>query len=67
MPSPFTLDWLRRKRGLILIFAFFVSTLIETIVHAHTAPDLIWMSILAISMYLVFEISLLFARLLLKR
>jgi len=67
MPARFSLDGLRRKRGLILIIAFVASALIETMVHAHSAPDVRWAGMLAVSMYLVFEASLLFARFLLKR
>lgn len=67
MPSGSNLDWLRRKRGRILIFAFIASTLIEAILHAHARPDVLWMSMVAISMYLAFEVGLLFARFLFKR
>jgi Sec-independent protein secretion pathway component TatC len=66
MPSRVSLDWLRRKRALVLISAFLVATLIETLVHWHAPPNVMWMSIMAISVYLLFEVGLFFAQLFLK-
>jgi sec-independent protein translocase protein TatC len=67
MRSWVSLERLRRNRGYVLIPAFVVSTLIETLAHRHAPPDVRWMSIRAISMYVVFEIGLFFARPFVKR
>jgi Sec-independent protein secretion pathway component TatC len=67
MPSPVSLDKLRRNRAYVLILAFAVSTIIEALVHRHAAPDLVWMSIMAISIYLLFEVGLFFAQFFVKR
>jgi sec-independent protein translocase protein TatC len=67
MLGPVSLDKLRRNRACVLILAFVVSTTIETLVHRHAPPDVVWMSILAISLYLLFEIGLFFAPFFAKR
>jgi len=67
MRNRITLEMLKRMRGYVLVFAFIVSTFIETLVHWHGPPDVVLMSIMAVSMYLLFEIGLLCARFLPKR
>ena len=67
MPNRVNLENLRRSRGYALILAFVVSTLVETLVHWRAPPDVIWMAIMAVSLYLLFEAGLLVARLLPKR
>lgn len=62
-----SLERLRRSRGYVLIAAFIVATLIETLVHWHAPPDAIFMTVVAASIYLSFEIGLFFARFLPKR
>ncbi len=50
-PTRLSLEKLKRNRGYALILAFVVSALIGP-------PNAIWMSTLALSMYLLFEIGL---------
>ena len=62
MPSRSHVEKLERSRGYVLILAFIVSTFVETLVHWHRPPDVLFMSVMACSMYLLFEVCLLFAR-----
>ena len=62
MSGRIALDKLRRARGYVLILTFVASTLIESFVHRHAPPDVRWMSIAALSMYMLFEVGLFFAR-----
>ncbi len=61
MPNRMSLEWLRRKRGLVLILAFVVSAGVIRPSDAHS------MSIIALSMYLLFEVGLFFAQALHKK
>jgi sec-independent protein translocase protein TatC len=63
MRNRVTLEKLRRYRGYALVLAFAVSSLIQW----RAPPDVISMSIMALSMYLLYELGLLFAGRLLKR
>ena len=67
MPSRVSLEKLSRNRAYVLVSAFVVSTLIETLVHWRGPPDVVLMSIIALSIYLFFELGLFFARLFLKK
>jgi sec-independent protein translocase protein TatC len=60
MPSHIRLDKLRRNRGYVLVLAFIVSA----VVMPH---DALPMATMAVSMYLLYEVGLLFARFFLKR
>jgi len=62
MPNRVSLEKLRRHRPYALISAFVVSTLVETLVHRRGPPDAIWMAIMAISIYLLFEAGVFVAR-----
>jgi Sec-independent protein secretion pathway component TatC len=61
------LEKLERNRAFVLILAFIVSTFVETLVHWHGPPDALFMSTLACSIYLLFEVGLFFARLFRRR
>jgi Sec-independent protein secretion pathway component TatC len=63
MPNRGNLDTLRRNRGYALIAAFVVSTLMQW----RAAPDAISMAIVALSMYVLFEVGLLVAKLVIKQ
>jgi Sec-independent protein secretion pathway component TatC len=63
MRNQVSLDGLRRNRGLVLALAFVVSALTQL----HAPPDAITLVIMAVSIYLLFEAGLLFARLFLKK
>lgn len=62
MNSWISLEKLQQHRGLVLILAFIVSTVVETLVHWREPPDALFMSTMAISMYLLFEVGLFCAR-----
>ena len=55
MPNRVSLESFKRRRGYALIAAFIVSTFVETLVHWRTPPDVLFMSTLAVSMYLLYE------------
>jgi sec-independent protein translocase protein TatC len=67
MPSRVSLEKLSRNRAYVLVSAFVLSTLIETLVHWRAPPDVVLMSIIALSIYLFFELGLFFARLFIKK
>jgi hypothetical protein len=67
MPSSVSLTKLKRNRAYVLVLAFVLSGLIETLVHWHASPDARWMSITALSIYLLFEVGLFFAPFVVKR
>jgi sec-independent protein translocase protein TatC len=55
-----SLENLKRNRAYALILAFVLSAAVTT------APDVVSMSIMAVSMYLLYELGLICARLLFK-
>ena len=63
MPDRVSLEGLRRNRGFVLVFAFVVSALVQW----RAPPDVIVMAIVAVSMYLLFELGLFIAGRILKR
>ena len=63
MPNRVNLDTLRRNRGYVLIAAFVVSALMKW----RAPPDAISMAIVALSMYVLFEVGLFVAKLVIKR
>jgi len=67
MPSRLSLDKLGRNRAYVLVSALIVSTLIETLVHWRAQPDVVFMAIIALSIYAFFELGLFFARLFVKK
>jgi len=62
MSSRTPLERLERNRGWVLISAFVVATCAETFVHWHAPPDLLWMLVMALSIYVLFEAGLFCAR-----
>ncbi|MGH8220158.1 MAG: hypothetical protein ACREUT_16585 [Steroidobacteraceae bacterium] len=62
MNSWISLEKLQRSRGYVLILAFIIATLVETLVNWRTPPDVLLMSVIAISIYLLFEVGLFVAR-----
>jgi sec-independent protein translocase protein TatC len=60
MPNHVSLEKLRRNRGYVLVLAFIVSA----VVIPH---DALSMATMAVSIYLLYEVGLLFARFFLKR
>ena len=63
MPNLFNLDRLRRNRSYVLIVAFVGSA----VVHWRGPPDATSMTIMAVSMYLVFEAGLFVGTRIIKR
>lgn len=66
MPNRVSLAKLKRNRVYALVLAFIVSTFVETLVHWRAPPDVLFMSIMAVSMYLFYEAGLFFAQFFLK-
>lgn len=67
MSNRVILEKLKRNRVYALILAFIVSTFVETLVHWRAPPDLLFMSTLAVSMYLLYEAGLFFSQFFLKK
>lgn len=67
MPGRVSLETLKRNRGYALIFAFIVSTFVETLVHWRAPPDARFTSTMAVSMYVLYEAGLFFVQFLLKK
>lgn len=67
MPNRASLEKFKRNRGYVLILAVIVATLVETLVHWHGPPDVGFMSIIAASLYLLYEGGLYVARFFVKR
>ena len=67
MPNRATLEKLKRNRVYALILAFIVSTFVETLVHWRAPPDVLFMSPIAVSMYLLYEAGLFCAQFFVKK
>ena len=67
MPNRVSLEKLKRNRVYALIFAFIVATFVETLVHWRAPPDALFMSIMAVSIYVLYEVGLFCAQFFLKK